>query len=453
MRTRSGESGASALPFIITIAVAVTLLQVPLLYKTKSGNKFSGSQKANFSAKTLAEAGIEEAISDIGRKAISIGTATDTVPYDKVGLGRGSYTTRIKSYATDPGRVEIVSTGRIGNTTRTIRARLELIKTAATIPYDTPRRSLWGIRGEPAGLYYHSLDERDSGRAWIHPEGEVLVSGGSAQGIGDFTVAPNGTMYFVSNIPGEAGSLYRIRPSDLDDNPSTPVTARLVGSTGLMARSPDEIRGLTFIVGGAADRDGVLYAVTWKSKRIYELSLENGAASFVSEIAPKGLASSAAFFCDAVSQDREGALYIARNNTKSEIWKVDRMASGSRSRRDSATLVATLAGARGTTRALAGHPDGNLYATDGEGWYRVSPGADTPSGRSVRIFTDVSDLSGMGFHFEREDLMTYGRAAAEKIRNGGQGVAGSPVMAPSDTTIRLKVVSWEEATGGVAIAR
>ena len=38
---------------------------------------------------------------------------------------------------------------RIGGTTQTIRAKLELVKTLTTIPYDTPRISLWGIRGTP----------------------------------------------------------------------------------------------------------------------------------------------------------------------------------------------------------------------------------------------------------------------------------------------------------------
>jgi hypothetical protein len=61
----SHEKGAAVLPIIIGIAVAITLLQVPLLFKTKSGNKFSGSEKSNISAKEMAEAGIDALISDI----------------------------------------------------------------------------------------------------------------------------------------------------------------------------------------------------------------------------------------------------------------------------------------------------------------------------------------------------------------------------------------------------
>lgn len=486
---RPNEAGAAALPIIITIAVAITLLQVPLLYKTKSGNKFSGSQKSNISAKSLAEAGIDEVISDIGRKAISVNLDTDTIPYDNVGLGRGSYTTRIKGYHLNPDRVEVVSTGRIGGTTQTIRAKLELVKTLTTIPYDTPRISLWGIRGTPPTLYYHSLEERDSGWAWIHPEGEVLVAGGGALNIDDFTVAPNGTMYFINNVSGTNSSLYKIRPIDLDNNPATPVTARLVGPTGLIAGDSTEIRGLTFIAHDTTGRNGVLYAVTWKTKKIYELSLENGAASFVSDIIPKTGLPTDPFHIDAMTQDLVGTIYFVRNNAKSELWKFNEFVEAPGSRKDSASLIATISGIKDKTRALAGHPNGYLYATDDASWYRINPLANPAASRSVKIFPDSSDLHGMGFHFEREDLKFTGRPIAHKINvchhppgnclnfhtiqidssalaahlthGGGGGCApdvpgycggGLSTMIMSDTTIQLKVISWEEIAGEVAVS-
>lgn len=485
-RERPKEAGAAALPIIITIAVAITLLQVPLLYKTKSGNKFSGSQKSNITAKSLAEAGIDKVISDIGRKAISVNLETDTIPYDNVGLGRGSYTTRIKGYHMNPDRVEVVSTGRIGSATQTIRAKLELVKTLTTIPYDTPPISIWGIRGSPPTLYYHSLEERDSGWAWIHPEGEVEVAGGGPLNIDDFTVAPNGTMYFINNVAGTNSSLYKIRPTDLDNNPATPVTARLVGPTGLIAGDTSEIRGLTFIAHDTTGLNGVLYAVTWKSKRIYELSLENGAASFVSEIVPKGIAASTAFHVDAMTQDLVGTIYIVRNNAKSELWKFDEFVESPGTRKDSTSFVATISGIKDKTRALAGHPNGYLYATDDDSWYRINPLAMPVTSRSIKLFSDSSDLRGMGFHFEREDLKFTGKPIKHKINvchyppgncanfhtiqidssslaahlSHGGGCAGDVpgycggslgTLAMSDTTIQLKIVSWEEIMGEVAV--
>ncbi len=404
-----------------------------------------------------------------------------------MGLGRGSYTTHIHAYQTNPDRVEVISTGKVGSNSQSIRAKMELVKTLTTIPYDTPKISVWGIRGTPPTLYYHSLDERDSGYAWIHPEGEVLIPGGGAMNIDDFTVAPNGTMYFINNVAGSNSTLYKIRPIDLDNNPATPVTARLVGPTGLVAGSDDEIRGLTFIARDTTGRNGVLYAVTWKSKKVYELSLENGAASFVSNLVPRGVAAGTDFFCDAMTQDLAGSIYIVRNNAKSELWRFDEFEEYPGVRQDSASYITDISGTNNKTRALAGHPNGYIYATDDVKWYRIDPNASQVNQRTTILFSDSSDLKGMGFHFEREDLKFTGRPIAHKINvchyppgncanmqtiqidssalnahmhHGGTGACAADVPGYCgglvsvgtivDTTIQLKIISWEEMAGDLA---
>jgi hypothetical protein len=103
------------------------------------------------------------------------------------------------------------------------------------------------------------------------------------------------------------------------------------------------------------------------------------------------------------------------------------------------------------------------------------------------IFSDSSNLRGMGFHFEREDLKFTGKPIKHKINvchyppgncanfhtiqidsnslsahlSHGSGCAvdvpgycgggGVGTLAMSDTTIQLKVVSWEEIMGEVAV--
>jgi hypothetical protein len=477
--TLRGQRGAAVLPIIIAVAVAITLLQVPMIYKTKAGNKFSGMQKADISAKSLAEAGIDQVITDIGRKVIRVNASTDTTPYQGVQMGRGSFTTRVRAYQINPDRVEVTSTGTVGPNGQTVRARMELVKTQTTIPYDTPRITLWGIRGNPPVLYYHSMDERDSGRAWVHPEGEVILPGESFQNVDDFTVAPNGTMYFINNVSGVNSALYKIRPSDLDNNPATPVTARLVGPTGLIAGSDDELRGLTFIARDNSGKNGVLYAITWKSKRVFELSLENGMASFVANIVPKGISPLTAFWCDAMTQDLAGAIYIVRNNGKSELWRFDEFVEHNGQRQDSASNVATISGFKDKTRAIAGHPNGYIYAADDDRWYRINPNSMPVNARTQVLFTDSSGLKGMGFHFEREDLKFTGTPIKHKINvchyppgnclnahtiqidssalnahlnHGGNnacaqdtpgycGGLGSGVAMMADTTIQLKIIS------------
>lgn len=484
----TGQRGAAVLPIIIAVAVAVTLLQVPMIYKTKAGNKFSGTQKADISAKSLAEAGIDQVITDIGRKVIRVNAATDTTPYQGIHLGRGNFTTRVKSYQINPDRVEVTSTGSIGPNAQTVRARMELVKTQSTIPFDTPKLSLWGIRGTPPVLYYHSLEEREAGHAWIHPEGEVVLPGVLFQNIDDFTVAPNGTMYFINNVSGTNSVLYKIRPSDLDNNPATPVTARLVGPTGLFAGSDNELRGLTFIARDNTGKNGVLYAVTWKSKQVYELSLETGTASFVADIIPKGISSATNFWCDAMTQDLAGAIYIVRNNARSELWRFDEFVEHNGVREDSASYVALISGLKDKTRAIAGHPNGYIYAADDDRWYRINPFSNPVHARTTVLFTDTSNLKGMGFHFEREDLKLTGNPIKHKINichyppgnclnshtiqiddnalnphlNHGGGCAqdtpgycgglGSGTALLADTTIQLKIISWEEIAGPNQVA-
>jgi len=488
----SRQEGAAVLPIIIGIAVAITLVQVPLLFKTKSGNSFSGAQKSNISAKELAEAGIDALISDIGRQAIIVNSTTDTMPYVGKSLGRGSFSTKVKTYQMNPARVQVLSAGTVGNSSQSIEAKMEVVKTETTIPFDTPKLSLWGIRGTPPVLYYQSLNERDSGWAWIHPEGQVVLSDGGAINVDDFTVAPSGMMYFINNVAGSVTKLYKIRPIDLDNNPATPVNAILVGPV-INTAHPDssfdvgtgrELRGLVFVSRTDSAANGVLYAVTWKSLKIYELSLQDGSASEVSDLVPKNPTGNG-FNVDAFAEDFSGAFYLIRNTTasdKSEVWRFDEYETSPTSLRKD-TLIYTADISNRGARALTGHPNGYLYATDDRNWYRINPNLPAVSNRTTLLFADNSAYKGMGFYYEREDLKFTGTPLKHKINichyppgacanvqtiqidssalnghlthpslcppdYGGYcgGIAGSIIEVPN-WTIQLRVVSWREIQG------
>lgn len=486
----SAKRGAAILPAVITAAVAVTLIQVPLLYKSKSGPRFPGNHKSSLSAQSLAEAGIEEAVTDIGRRTIRINADIDTMPYANVGLGRGSYSTRVKADPLRPGVLEVLSTGHVGGAAQSIRARMALIKSPATIPYETPGRSAWGIRGTPPALYYQSLDEQAANQPWIHPEGEVILPGDGQGRIEDLAMAPNGTLYFILNAPGSVSTLYKIRPSDLDDNPATPVTARLVGPTGLASGADGEIRGLTFLSRDHDGHDGILYALTSNTRKLYELSLDNGAASPVANLCPKGLPAGADFHCDALAQGADGSLYLMRNDAKSQLWRFDNFTDAAGKRQDTLSLAAEIPTAGMPIRAMAAHPDGNLYATDGLKWYRISPSHPNGDGRVTEIFPDPSDLYGIAFHYERENHELTGGVSGSKVdlchypagnclnmntiqidaanlaaHTRAHASGSCPAEAPgrclgslaafgaADTTIQLKIMSWEEVPGDLASIR
>jgi hypothetical protein len=374
---------------------------------------------------------------------------------------------------------------------------MELVKTETTIPYDTPKMSLWGIRGSPPILYYQSLYERDSGWAWIHPEGQVTLSDGGQINVDDFTVAPNGVMYFINNVAGNVSKLYKIRPMDLDKNPATPVMAYLVGPV-VDTKFPDstfsvgsnrEIRGLVFVSRTATAANGVLYAVTWRNLKVYELSLRDGSASEVSNISPKwssgGAGSSAGFSVDAFAQDFTGSLFLIRNNNnnnKSELWRFDEFETSPASpRQDTVYYVADISNRN--ARALAGHPNGYLYAVDDQNWYKINPNLANVNGRTTLLFADNSAYRGMGFYYEREALKFNGTPPKHKINichyppgncanvqtiqidtNALAGHMTHPSTCPpdyggycggieddiayvADTTIQLRIISWREIAG------
>lgn len=452
---RKAEAGAATLPLVVTAAVVVALVQVPLFYKTNASNKFSGEQKNAIMARNLAEAAVDQVITDIGQKRIRVSSQTDTMPYNQVALGQGKYSAHLSA---DDNRVDTVNVraeGQVQKDKRTIEARLQIIRTVTDIPYDTPKLSLWGVDGTPPTIRYYSLDEKARGVSWVHLEGRLDLGAVTTVNVDDYTVANDGIMYFINNVGNS--TLYKVRSIDLDNNPSTPVMARLVGSTNLLAGSADEIRGMIFI-------NGTLFVATKTSKKIYELNIENGAASPVCSLTVGGT-----FQVDAMTQGHDGTIYLSRTNTTAtEIWRFDNFLGGVVSR------AVSVNDGSGQIRSLAAHPDGYLYGTDNSKWYKINPG----NGSYSQLFVYNCQLKGMGYHFEREKLKFDGTPLSHKrhvchfppgnnanfhtlsvsvnavnahVNNHGGdylGYCGLPFVDPlafvQDTTVRVKVLAWKE---------
>jgi len=204
----------------------------------------------------------------------------------------------------------------------------------------------------------------------------------------------------------------------------------------------------------------------------------------VSALVPKGISSTTAFYCDAMSQDVFGTIYVVRNNSKSELWRFDQFTTAPGTMQDTVSMVVQISGVKDKTRSLAGHPNGYLYACDDDKWYRISPTGNPAT--STTIFSDSSGLKGMGFLFEREDLkytgtpipgkinvchfppgncanahtILIGKSAMNGHKNHGngsctqdyEGYCGgiAPPGSLTDTTIQVKIISWEELPGDLA---
>ncbi len=436
VRERLGKNtrGATVLPGVIMATVGLVLLQVPMMFRSHSSEKFHGASRTAYSAQCLAEAGVAAAVADIGRNAILLGADGDTLAYTNSGLGRGSYSTRIRTRSTQPGIVEVLSTGRVGASSQSIRAQMAVVKTPATIPFETPRLSAWVFRGTPSALYFQSLSEKAAGLSWIHPEG-ILVSSHSdpIHPIG-LAMAIDGSIYFVNSKPGSPCDLYRIPGSELDANPATPVHAMRIGSTGISSIGEDEIRSLTFSDRGAPS--AVLLAASWMSRKVYALNVESGAATLVSELVPRGLIPSEPFKIRSLAAGPEGKLFALREGKVPELWQLESFPNRYGTHFDSIIFISKLPGL-GKNPLIAGHPNGLLYAVDAAHWFQLNPKSATNTVRAHPLAEDSSDITGIGFFTGRESGQ-----ASDKF-----------LTAMSGMELKLKVITWEAVPGDLASAR
>lgn len=481
---------AAALPAVIAAGLVLAALQVVMVLRSGRDQADSAPGR-EIPALVLAEAGIEQAIADIGRQALAVEPGSDTLAYEDRVLGAGSFTTRVRTLG--DGTVEMTSTGRAAGRARTIRASLAVIRTPSWLARPLPGRGVWAIHGTPAALYLHSLDEKDAGRAWIRPEGPVALPGEDLGPVRALAVAPDGDLYFIPERPGQGDLLFRIRASDIDGNPATAHPARLVGPVGLPVSEDGSLRGLAFFAADSGARSGVLYALAWRTRKLYELSLEDGSASYVTDMVPRGLPPGEDFRCTGLTHDSAGNAYTLRHHRGTELWRFENFATAPGRIKDTLAKVARIAGPRDSIRALAGHPDGMIYAAGARYWYRVDPADRERQGRVRALFPGGGGIDAMTFDYERELQRLTGRPAPPKSRvchhppgncgnrheiladrrslkshlshsRGGPcemdlpGACGGPRHAvgqallgrrpaAGDTALRLRLLSWEELPG------
>jgi hypothetical protein len=84
--------------------------------------------------------------------------------------------------------------------------------------------------------------------------------------------------------------------------------------------------------------------------------------------------------------------------------------------KDTLARVARIAGAKDPIRALAGHPDGMVYAAGSRYWYRVDPADRERQGRVRALFPDGPGMEAMAFDYERELQRISGRPVPPKSR-------------------------------------
>jgi hypothetical protein len=123
------QSGASILAVVAVLGVVFALVQGTVMYRTKSSVRFQAAEKNKILAQQLAEAGVEENIADLGRRALRpTAGMSGYATYSGKPLGAGTFS----SYLTTVGvgaesdTVDLHSIGRVAAASQGVRARLRI---------------------------------------------------------------------------------------------------------------------------------------------------------------------------------------------------------------------------------------------------------------------------------------------------------------------------------------
>ncbi|MEM6645882.1 MAG: DUF4114 domain-containing protein [Bacteroidota bacterium] len=243
-----------------------------------------------------------------------------------------------------------------------------------SIPFGTakfPPYSAWAIDNGTDDLRYYTFTETE---AVVNVEGVVDGINESQLVPEAFTIAPNGTIYFVN--ANSNGNVYKIEPSTLDKNPATTVQADFLFNANVSG--DHKIMGLVFV-------SNTLYAIHNKSQEISKIDLTNNTMATVNTYTTNV----SNFRSQAATLGSDGLVYIARGK---EIWRFDTFPYGNPAK------VLKVNEATNGFHALAAHPDGFLYAFDKKDWYRINPNTST----STQVYELDTDLRDVAFYYPAE---------------------------------------------------
>ena len=133
-------------------------------------------------------------------------------------------------------------------------------------------------------LTLFALDDNNPGNLYyinIGDNSPVVSTEGNIQGLLDaqdmesLVIDSNGDFYFI-NVTSYS-KLYKISRSDLDKDPSTPVNAQFVGSTGISKGGGKQITNLTII-------NNELYGISEETEKLYQIDKTNGSVTLMATL-------------------------------------------------------------------------------------------------------------------------------------------------------------------------
>lgn len=125
----AGQFGGGLLPVVATAAVIMVMTQGALFYKSKTSAQFLSGERNKIMAQQAAEAGVEDAIAEIGSRRILVTeNMADHVLARGEQIGNGRYSTTLTTLArgSNGDTVDLTSTGEVKDKVKSIYAKLRL---------------------------------------------------------------------------------------------------------------------------------------------------------------------------------------------------------------------------------------------------------------------------------------------------------------------------------------
>jgi hypothetical protein len=252
-----------------------------------------------------------------------------------------------------------------------------------------PFMTIWAVNDNTDGkLQYYTLD---MGTPFLNIEGDILGIAGDKD-LEDLIIddsspqnnplQSDGTFYLVNNVV--TSTIYSLDFSEFDNNPTTPVTATLVGSTGIPANPSGNSEGE---ISSLLIYNGQLYGLSKHTKQLYEISKVDGSVNQIFTLNVTG-----DFRTDGmVYRPDDGIVYLLKTNDsggESEIWKFNGFPG------EDISFVRNI-DESGKVEAITVHPDGFLYASDQTRLYKIS--VENPY---IGYLADYTvDIEGMDYFY------------------------------------------------------
>jgi|GEM_PF-2512623 len=147
-RRWTGQYGGGLLPVIAVASVVMVMVQGTIFHKAKTSSAFLAGEKHKVLAQQAAEAGVEDAIADLGMRRVTVTSGMHDYPIaDHKSMGEGVFSTTLTTVAQGSGvdTVDLASQGSARGKSQSVLARLRLHNifdtsfsvVAFSAPYDT----------------------------------------------------------------------------------------------------------------------------------------------------------------------------------------------------------------------------------------------------------------------------------------------------------------------------